>query len=671
MSRRTLYWLVSIAAVSAVFRFAPTPARYLELDSAIYLRAAAEYHRALLDGTLWTRALTPENYTAIGYWPPLFPLLAGLLGNAWALAAGAGWLVFLPVFVLARNLWQDEDTALLASGLVALHPFLAWYARVPRTEGLFLLLYALGLALAFSPASRTQAGQPPGAGRFLLGGAFLGLAYATRFDMLLILPAVLVSQLLLRNRREAGLTLVGFLLAALPFLVHLAWLNGGIPTLISAEKSLYDTLEGAWTTATGQTMSEFTARFGPPGRIRVDPADPLVHELLSTRVPGMLLRGVLYLPATLASASWNWTLLMVPAALSLIEPRDRRNLAMLVMLAPVPLLAVLTSWDPNPRYQAFTLVPLALLAARGLTLLCQRPAPDPLARWAIFGVAAPMQLASAWIVPLGPHFDQRGPVDHCFYELVPEARALQAAALGLGFTAFALAGWRWGPRLGGLAGSALALAACAGPVSVALGHAEGLYRMVLPLTLLGLAFLPLLSGLTLPRSLWGSQMRTWLLGAMGLVALQNGLVLAGWDLAHTRLVHSPGVAAVLSRQPPGTRLLAYQQVDALRSGVEWVPLQRSRGLGAVLEAERPDFVMLSIPETGSAAGAVVAVPDLESTGRVQLWGVFPAGGGVAGCPRAWRLYRVLPPGERGPGLQRTLPDRRAPGDLPQLKGAQG
>ncbi len=670
MSRRTLCWLVLIAAVSAVFRFAPTPARYLELDSAIYLRAAAEYHEAFRDGSFWSRPLTPQNYTAVGYWPPLFPLLAGLLGNAWALAAGAGWLMVFPVFILARNLWGDDETALLAAALAGVHPFLAWYARVPRTEGLFLLLLALGLALVMLPARR-EAADPPHPGRILLGGAFLGLGYATRFDMLLILPAVLGSLVLLGRRREAGLTLVGFVLASLPYLIYLAWLNGGVPTLISAEKSLYDTLEGAWTTATGQTMSEFTARFGPPGRIRVDPSDPLVRELLSTRVPGMILRGFLHMPATLASASWNWTLLLVPAALSLIDFEDRRIRALVFLLTPVPFLAVLTSWDPNPRYQAFTLLPLVLLSARGLTLLCRRPAPEPLACWTLFGVVAPMQLAAAWLVPTGPHFDQRGPVDHGFFELIPEARALQLAMLGSGFTVLALVGWRWGARWGGAAGSALALALAGGPVLVALGHAEGLYRMVLPLTLLGLAFLPLLAGLTLPRSLWGSPMRAWLLGAMGLVALQNGLVLAGWDLAHTRLVHSPGVAAVLSRQPPGTRLLAYQQVDALRSGVEWVPLQRSRGLGAVLEAESPDFVMLSIPETGSAAGAVVAVPDLESTGRVQLWGVFPAGGGVAGCPRAWRLYRVLPPGERGPGVQRTLPDRQAPGDLPTRKGAEG
>ena len=220
----SLCWLVLIAAVSAVFRFFPTPA-HCGVGFGHLPAGRCRIPAGPVGRDLWTRALTPENYTAIGYWPPLFPMLAGLLGNAWTLAAGAGWLLFLPVFVLARNLWQDEDTALLASGLVALHPLLAWYARVPRTESLFLLLYALGLALALSPAPGGDRGARPGPGRFLLGGAFLGLAYATRFDMLLILPAVLLWQILLRTRREAWVDLLGFFLAALPYLVYLAWLN--------------------------------------------------------------------------------------------------------------------------------------------------------------------------------------------------------------------------------------------------------------------------------------------------------------------------------------------------------------------------------------------------------------------------------------------------------------
>ena len=230
---------------------------------------------------------------------------------------------------------------------------------------------------------------------------------------------------------------------------------------------------------------------------------------------------------------------------------------------------------------------------------------------------------------------------------------------------------RSGGLVAGLAGSLVAQGLVGGPVSVALRQAEGLYRMVLPLTLLGLALLPLLAYATLPRQLWGRPMRLWLLGALGLVALQDGLTLAAWDLAHSRLVHCPEVAAFLAGQPRGTRLLAYQQVDALRSGAEWLPLQRSRGLGEVLERARPDYCLLALPETGSASAAVVAVPDLESTGRVELVGSYPAGGGVAGCPRAWCLYRVLPPGGRQVRVSRPLnPDRRSPEDRPVLKDAE-
>ncbi len=677
MSRWTLFCLILLAVASAAFRLWPTPAQYLELDSAIYLRAAGDYHRALVDGSWTSRALTPQNYTAIAYWPPLFPMLAGLVGNAWTVAGLAGWLTLFPAFFLARRLWGDDGTALAAAALVGLHPFLAWYARVPRTEGLFLLLNALALALVLAPrrggstgAQATEAMEMAQAWPWLVGGGCLGLGYATRFDELLLLPAVLVAVLVLRGRLAAGWTFAGFLLTALPYLVFLAWLNGGAPTLISAEKSLYDTLEGAWTASTGQTMYEFTARFGLPGLIRVDRNDPLVQTLLGTKVPGLVLQGLLGIPASLASASWNWTLLLVPVGLSLLEFRDRRSQALLWLLLPVPVVAVLTSWDPNPRYYSFTLVPLCLLAARGLTLLASTPAPDRLARWAVFGLAAPMQVAAAWLVPTGEHFDQRGPVDHAFLELLPQARDLQAAVLFLGFGAAGMLAWRYRFRWAGLAGSALALAVIGGPVGVALGQAEGLYRLVLPLSLAGLACLPLLAWATLPEQLWGPPMRRWLLAAMGLVALQNGLVLAGWDLAHTRLVHCPPVAAFLASQPQGTRLLAYQQVDALRSGAEWVPLQQSRGLGQVLQREQPDFVLLPLPETGSAAGAVVTVPDLESSGMVELVGTYPAGGGVAGCPRAWRLYRVLPSGARPPTSPRLLPDRTSPLDFPRREGMQ-
>jgi len=669
MSRRTLGCRILLAVVSALFRLWPTPAQYLELDSAIYLRAAEDYQRALREGTWSSQPLVSENYTAIGYWPPLFPMVAGLVGNAWTVAGVAGWLTLFPAFFLARRLWRDDGTALAAAALVGLHPFLAWYARVPRTEGLFLLLNALALALVLAPrrdgSTSSEVGELAEAWPWLLGGALSGLGYATRFDELMLLPAILMAVWILRGRLAAGWTLAGFLVTALPYLFFLAWLNGGTPTLISAEKSLYDTLEGAWTTSTGQTMYEFTARFGLPGMIRVDASDPLVGRLLSTKVPGLVLQGLAGIPASLASASWNWTLLLVPVGLSLLEFRDRRMQALMWLLSPIPVVAVLTSWDPNPRYYAFTLVPLCLMAARGLTLVATAAAPDRLARWAVFGLAVPMQVAAAWIVPTVEHFDQRGPVDHAFLELLPQARDLQAAALFLGFGVAGGLAWRYRSPWAGLAGTALALAVVGGPVGVALGHAEGLYRLVLPLSLAGLACLPLVAFATLPEELWGPSMRRWILGALGVVALQNGLVLAGWDLAHTRLVHCPPVATFLAAQPKGTRLLAYQQVDAVRSGAEWVPLQQSRGLERVLEQLEPDFVLLPLPETGSAAGAVVTVPDLESSGRVELVGDYPAGGGVAGCPRSWRLYRVLPPGARPSTPVRRNPDRVSPRDFPQ------
>lgn len=613
-------WILPLVALAALaFRCWPTPAPYLELDSALYLRAAAEYHQAFADGSWLRNPLTEEHYTAIEYWPPLFPVLAGLLGP-WVVAVGAGWLTLFPMYHLARRLW-DERTALLTAGLVGLNPFLAWYARVPRSESLFMLLDALCLALVLPPNSRP-----------LLGGVFLGLAYATRFDALLLLPATLIAAGILRGRRVALLTLVGFALGALPYLAFLAHLNGGVPTLISPQKALYDTLEGVWTRSQGRGMFEFTTHFGPPGMIRVDPDDPLVRELLATQVHGLVLEGVRKIPESLLSASWNWApLLLAPVLLALRSARDRRLQAMLWLLLPVPAYAVLTSWDPNPRYYAFTLLPLSVLAARGLRALDDSP-PAANVRWALLALLAPLGLAVGWVVPGPAHFDGRAPVEALFHDLLPDARHLGIGLVGFGLAALLARGRQ---RLGaGLVGVAAAWAV-AGPTLVpALG--TGLYRHAVPLSLALLALAPLPLFATLPRDLWGPRMRRWLLVAMAVLAVQNAVWLALWDLALTRITHSPEMAETLQRVARGRRVIAFHQIDALRAGTEWVPVRG--GVLATLDQQPADFLLLSSPE--GSGGNFSSVPQVERTGRVTLEAEHPAPGDVPGHPRVWRLYRI-------------------------------
>lgn len=618
-------WILPLVALAAlVFRCWPTPAPYLELDSALYLRAAAQYHQAFADGSWLRNPLTEEHYTALEYWPPLFPVLAGLLGP-WLLAITAGWLTLFPVYRLARHLW-DERTALLAAALVGFNPFLAWYARVPRSESLFMLLDALCLALVL-----------PANPRPVLGGVFLGLAYATRFDALLLLPATLLAAWTLRGRRVALLALLGFVLGALPYLGFLAHLNGGVPTLISPQKALYDTLEGVWTRSQGRSMFEFTTHFGPPGMIRVNPEDPLVQELLSTQVQGLVLEGVRKIPESLLSASWNWApLLLAPALLALRSVRDRRTQAMLWLLLPIPAYAVLTSWDPNPRYYAFTLLPLSALAARGLKAVDDDPPPAANVRWALLGLLAPLGVAVGWVVPGPAHFDGRAPVEAILHDLLPDARDLH---FGIGLVGFGLAGiLARGPQrlVAGLVG-AVAAWAIAGPALVAaLKVGGGLYRQAVPVSLALLALAPLPLFATLPGDLWGARMRRWLLTAMAVLAVQNAVWLALWDLALTRITHSPEMAATLQRVAKGRRVIAFHQIDVLRSGCEWVPVRG--GPVATLEQQSADFLLLSSPE--GSGGNFSSVPQVERTGRVTLEAEHPAPGHVPGHPRVWRLYRI-------------------------------
>lgn len=621
--------LVLVALAALAFRLAPTPAPYLELDSALYLRAAAQYRQAFADGSWLTNPLTDAHYTAIEYWPPLFPLLAGLLG-AWTLAAAAGWLTLFPVYLLARRLFE-ERAGLLAAGLVGLNPMLAWYARVPRSESLFLLLDASALALVLPPWGRAWAP--------ILGGVCLGLAHACRFDAVLLLVATLAAGWSLRGRRVAALALLGFAVGAAPYLGYLAWLNGGVPTLISPKKALYDTLEGVWTRAQGRGMDEFTVHFGPPGMGRVDPADPEVRQLLQARVPGLVLEGLLRIPQSLASASWDWApLLLVPVALGLRRWRDPRVRAMLWLLLPIPAYAVLTSWDPNPRYYAWSLLPLSVLAARGLEDL-DGPAPGSRKLWALFALVTPLAFAASWLVPGRVHFDTRSPVEQCFLDLAPDPADLH---LGVGLLGFGLAGLLARvPRLrpwAGLAGSAAALLLIGPALRSALTAGVGPYRLAIPASLALLALAPVPLFATLPRELWGPRMRRWLVAALAVLAAQNALWLGAWDVAIGRITGSPAMAEVLSRVARGQRVIAHQQVDSLRSGAVWVPVEGGDPLGT-LTRRGADFLVLAVPEGTTRDHSRVS--EVERSGRVVLEAVCaPSGGDLPDCPREWRLYRV-------------------------------
>lgn len=664
-THKTALWLAAITIVGALLRFWTSELPYLDLDSAEYIRAANQYRAALLDGSWLTNSLTSQHYSTIEYWPPLFPMLSALLGTTHICAALFGTLGILLIYAVAKQLWQDERLALIAAAIFSLHPFLVWYARVPRTEALYAALITCSLLMLFKPKA--------GAFSNVVGGMCLGWAYCTRFDALAFLPAAALAAFLLhRSWRQLGYMLAGFGLAALPYLAYLAWLNGGTPTLVSPDKLLYDTLEGIWTKSWHRSMYEFTTSFGVPGAFSIDKNAPEIQQLLKTQTSSLVWEGVQHIPASLASASWNWLLLLVPWGLTLACWRERKVQALWCLLLPIIPLAIATSWDPNPRYYAFTLVPIILLAVRGLDWLAKQAAPTKFSCWAIAAIAMPMQLGMAWIMPTVIHFDQRGPTDLAFLELLPEASRLKALVLITGILMAAAALWqlnnRWaawimlvqvgltvlGAPLGALAATKLSPAGISDMLAA-------WFQTLMPLNLICLVLYLFAVYRFMPSQQWGPNCQRWLLAAMLVVACQNLVVLEAWGAGHSRLVYCPEVSAYLQKLPPshqdqpqhyarpgfgggtGPRLMAYQQVNALASGGRWIPLKNKCSLKFALQYDKPDFVMLSAPESGNGDPRLQTIPELEATGMVQLIGNYPAHGSLPGAPRWYRLYRVEVP----------------------------
>ncbi len=656
-----------IAMLGAAVRFWPNPMPYMELDAAIYTRTATELAAAWQSGALWQQPFTGEHYSSIDYWPPLFPLLSALLDNPRLLAQLMGWLAIWPVYYLTRELCRQGDwrmgmrtdfagaawaerSALLAALIMAVHPYLAWYSRVARSESLYILSFALSAALLWVGKE--------GKLRSLGGGVCLALAYCTRFDGLFLLAAMALSVGWLRGKRAVLWMALGFTLAALPYLAYLTWLNGGVPTAITPHKLTYDSLEGVWTRAYQLPMRDFAASFGPPGIFSLEGREEEARSLLQTHAPSMVAEGVRQLPANLLALSLNLLPLSLPLLLSLMFWRDKRTQALWISCLPILGMAVFASWDPNPRYGAFILVPLSVLAAQGLawgasvSLRSQR-------RRSLAVSLALLWLELSVIVPGAVHFDQRGPVDPLWWELLPDYALWRWLIIIGGTAAFALAGYFLPIRWAGLLGTLQALGLAGGAVWAAWEAEHGVMQAVLPLTLTALIALSLLVGLTFPCAaagdnrgvaLWRWAVLSWLL-----IACADSCILELWGLAHSRLVYCPEIAQQLrqySQMMPkqerkgsggfgngGVLVMSMQQVDAIRSGSRWLPWPTREPLAAVLERERPDYVVAAIPDPLRFDNrAVVEIPELQRTGLVELVGSYPAAGG-AGLLREWRLYR--------------------------------
>ena len=335
--RRLYIWLAVISGLGAILRFWPNPFPYMDLDAAIYARAANAYANAMHSHLLFAQELRDVNYAAVEYWPPLYPMLSGLINSPVFLAEFMGWLTIFPVFLLGKHLFSEQGDApvmgnfiaVVAGTIVALHPYLVWWTRVPRSEALYIFLISSAMLCVLPLCHRHW---------FWLvgGGACVGLAYSARFDGLAFFLSLLLAVCWLRRSLKAvALLALGFALAAAPHLGYLTYLNGGALTFITPKKNTYDTLEGVYAVAIQRPLYEFTKKYGLPGMYDFGGSVHQINIIREKYTPLLIWAGIKHIPATLMDASRNWTVLLAPLILSLLAFKQRRIQALWLCCLPV------------------------------------------------------------------------------------------------------------------------------------------------------------------------------------------------------------------------------------------------------------------------------------------------------------------------------------------------
>src|SRR5258705_3720087 len=236
----------SITALLALIAGLPTlalwnRASYLTGDSYQYLRAATTFAHgeALpdLSGNPFT-VMTPLYSLLIGIIHRLAPAIDIETTARLVSFAGATTAV-IALYWLLRSRYSLRFS-LAAALLFALLPLRVWSGLWALSEGLYLGLVMLGIAVLFRPQLRSWFSAA-------LGGSLLGLAYLTRPEANLYVAGVITLFFIKawRAPKTALLILAGFLLVALPY--H-AWVykmtgnpgSGRANILLAQSQSLYE-----------------------------------------------------------------------------------------------------------------------------------------------------------------------------------------------------------------------------------------------------------------------------------------------------------------------------------------------------------------------------------------------------------------------------------------------
>ncbi len=344
------------------------------------------------------------------YWPPLFPglaaLLAALPGVTAPLAISAvavlsGALLAVPAAALGRHL-GGERAGLMAAWTAALLPPLVMVAHRDISESLGLLCLFSAAALAVGTSARPP-GTLPVLARGAAVGGLLALAFLTRFELLLGLPALgwLLWQRPRRRLALAGLAL-GFVLMHLPYQVMLHQLGEGwLLPATRLQSNIAETMSGG----------QLSFGFGEPGELVVPRGQLEELRPIEKRV-AELRHSLAQLPRAVPPALWLAALVGV----RLLRVRD----VLAVLMLSLPCLASMAVVDHETRYWLTLTMALVPIGAVGLDRLWAYR------HWSLVALLPVGLLAIPWAVfPDGP-IPVLGPGEGLLGSLLDPKTTLQA-----------------------------------------------------------------------------------------------------------------------------------------------------------------------------------------------------------------------------------------------------
>jgi 4-amino-4-deoxy-L-arabinose transferase-like glycosyltransferase len=161
------------------------------------------------------------------------PTLFYLIGRAWSAIIGAGSVIL--VYKLGQKIW-NQNAGLLAALFLAFAPLHQHWSQIARTDipATFFVLLAVLFCLRLLDRGDWQS--------YGLAGLFMGLAVATKFNMAVVVFAMLTAHFLRPQRQWSLLiwgavsAMLGFFVAA-PFVI-LDWGNA-LPQMLHENRSVH------------------------------------------------------------------------------------------------------------------------------------------------------------------------------------------------------------------------------------------------------------------------------------------------------------------------------------------------------------------------------------------------------------------------------------------------